>query len=500
MVISCIFGFHDWSKDCEKCFKCTQTRKDQHSWEGCKCIKCGRIRNEGHDWSRDCEICAHCGRTHPNSHVWQDHKCTVCGRMEPITPSELCQRRIVISLSEYPRYPLASIQQCLLTPDVARIYGYDVMVGGTRSEVAAFVMGVMDRELAEYNSDLDVDKIRIDRRSRAVSSQSGSVDIQAMAVECDLATEETHYGYNKKVCTRWIFNAVSNAVGDFDCIVAAQRKDIPDNIAVPAMKRVPLVGVKDFIKKQKKRPLLEISEKLVAQILDSAISNTFRVSPDSNRVAYVAQRGNQWSVVVGGNEGKQFDGIIDERFFHNLFFSPDSKRVAYRAKTGNQWCFVVDGMEGKQYDDVQQPIFSPDSKRVAYETRTGNKWRVVVDGMEGKQYDFISELIFSPDSKRVAYRGKTGEKWCVVVDGKEGKQYGFISELIFSPDSKRVAYVAKRGSKCFVVVDGNEGKQYELFSESRVMFDSSESLHCLMVRGGSVYLVTINTSAPEPAK
>jgi hypothetical protein len=32
--------------------------------------------------------------------------------------------------------------------------------------------------------------------------------------------------------------------------------------------------------------------------------------------------------------------------------SPDSRRVAYRAKMGNKQFVVVDGKEGKQYDSV----------------------------------------------------------------------------------------------------------------------------------------------------
>jgi hypothetical protein len=54
------------------------------------------------------------------------------------------------------------------------------------------------------------------------------------------------------VCTRWIFNAVNNVVGDFDCLVAAQRKDIPSAIAITDTKGVPLVDVKDIMKLKKR--------------------------------------------------------------------------------------------------------------------------------------------------------------------------------------------------------------------------------------------------------
>ncbi len=53
------------------------------------------------------------------------------------------------------------------------------------------------------------------------------------------------------------------------------------------------------------------SERLVAQIdFFSWIPESFKVSPDSKRVAYAAQVGKKWLVVVDGKEGKQYDGIV----------------------------------------------------------------------------------------------------------------------------------------------------------------------------------------------
>jgi len=82
----------------------------------------------------------------------------------------------------------------------------------------------------------------------------------------------------------------------------------------------------------------------------------------------------------------------------DIIFSPDSKRVAYIAQKekwlgGSIYWMVVDGAAGKKYDQLGPPVFSPDSKRVAYATATylGDKdkwkWFVVVDGVEGKPYD-----------------------------------------------------------------------------------------------------------------
>jgi len=46
-----------------------------HEWDGCKCIKCNQIRNEGHDWKKksislgamSVPVCSRCGRQRKNS-------------------------------------------------------------------------------------------------------------------------------------------------------------------------------------------------------------------------------------------------------------------------------------------------------------------------------------------------------------------------------------------------------------------------------------------------
>ena len=150
-------------------------------------------------------------------------------------------------------------------------------------------------------------------------------------------------------------------------------------------------------------PNRAVSESVIAQILFSSwIPETLKVSPCSKRVAYGAQVGDKWFVVVDGEEQKQYDGIGAS----GPIFSPCSRRVAYGAQVGDKWFVVVDGKEEKQYDGIMEgtPIFCPDSKRVAYGAQVGDKWFVVVDGEEGKQYDGIvtlggGKIIFdSPDS------------------------------------------------------------------------------------------------------
>ena len=54
-----------------------------HRWNGCKCTRCGVMRNENHDWQpvdgKCFETCALCGRGHGLPHQWNGCKCVRCG-------------------------------------------------------------------------------------------------------------------------------------------------------------------------------------------------------------------------------------------------------------------------------------------------------------------------------------------------------------------------------------------------------------------------------------
>ena len=81
-------------------------------------------------------------------------------------------------------------------------------------------------------------------------------------------------------------------------------------------------------------PTKAVSESLVAQVdLSSWIQESFMVSSDSKRVAYVAQVGNKWFVVVDGDEGKQYDSVVTIGGGGIVFDSPD--RLHYLAMKGN---------------------------------------------------------------------------------------------------------------------------------------------------------------------
>jgi hypothetical protein len=232
-------------------------------------------------------------------------------------------------------------------------------------------------------------------------------------------------------------------------------------------------------------------------------------SPDSNRMAYLASVG-VWCIVVDGHEQLQFRSVGPP------FFSPDSQRLAYALTRKERWfkttvgSVVVDGQEGKDYDlkgeypKLPSLVFSPDSKRLAYwwEIDAGSetsprKGFVVVDRQEGKAYESGGPPVFSPDSKRLAHVAVADGKAFVVVDGQEQRRYDRVSSLVFSPDSKRVAYVASVGVwfiiKKMVVIDGQEGSQYDRIlappEGGGVIFDSPNQLHYVVQKGNPLFLV-----------
>jgi uncharacterized protein (TIGR02145 family) len=73
---------HDIAADCGKCAKCGATfNEDHHEWShDCeKCSKCGNTRENHHNWLKDCEKCSKCGMLRTNVHHIIDGTCQVCG-------------------------------------------------------------------------------------------------------------------------------------------------------------------------------------------------------------------------------------------------------------------------------------------------------------------------------------------------------------------------------------------------------------------------------------
>jgi Tol biopolymer transport system component len=150
-------------------------------------------------------------------------------------------------------------------------------------------------------------------------------------------------------------------------------------------------------------------------------------SPNGERVAYTAQKGNKkWVVVIDGVESSEFDDIprdfsLFEGVDRNIIFSPDSTRVMYKVKKGGKTVAVIDEVESQGYNSIIWLTFTPDSKKAIFTGFKGdNKIVVVIDGKETREYDRIERPTFSPDGKSVKFKAHIpGGKWVKVVDGIE---------------------------------------------------------------------------------
>lgn len=99
---------------------------------------------------------------------------------------------------------------------------------------------------------------------------------------------------------------------------------------------------------------------------------------DGSAYAHAARTGQNWFVVVNGQEGPLFDRIVTP------VFTPDGKKVVYRARKEGMRFVVVADMTGKTikqypaYEQVFQPVFTADGKSIAYGVKDGNKlvWKV----------------------------------------------------------------------------------------------------------------------------
>ena len=156
-------------------------------------------------------------------------------------------------------------------------------------------------------------------------------------------------------------------------------------------------------------------------------------SPDSKRVAYLARKDERFLIVVDGVEGKvRFDSVIG--FFGmdregkirgpsgpggpmqrgGLMFSPDSRRVAFVADTGDhaKQFVIVDDQKQREYPGVSRPSFSPDGKHLAYTAfaKDRNSMTVIVDGIERERYDAVVVPPVYKDDGILEFIALKGEK------------------------------------------------------------------------------------------
>jgi Tol biopolymer transport system component len=159
------------------------------------------------------------------------------------------------------------------------------------------------------------------------------------------------------------------------------------------------------------------------------------------------------SVCVGGKPGPEYDHVS------NPYFAPKGKMMAYKAQTGPTWAMVVDGKPQDSYPDVGEPHFSDDGKGIAYRAGTSGKYNIIINGKKSSmEYQSVSDPSWSPDNKTVTFV-VTDEKGEYIVYGEQKTEtYSRVYPPVFSADGTHMAFGARStNGKYMVVMDDKSG-------------------------------------------
>lgn len=196
-----------------------------------------------------------------------------------------------------------------------------------------------------------------------------------------------------------------------------------------------------------------------------------------------------------------------------VLFATNGSRDIYKIKKGDQWAVVIDGQESEAYDAVASPAFSLDGTQFAYSATLDGKTFLVINGIaQETSYNSITEIVFSPDGQQIAYMANKNEKYVVVLNQKEGKEYAEIGELetktgtayiIFSSDSQSFAYKVIQEEQQFMVINTQEGKRYDSISNFTFSDEGHEYAYEAEDDGREIIVVNdrevSNTPADIPA-
>jgi hypothetical protein len=118
--VRCLFLRHNWEGRCQ-CIYCGTTRplaedwsgrqleSGLHEWDGCKCVRCGAIKDGDsyHRWD-GCK-CRVCGAKRDKEHRFQNWKCRVCGKEQNVLGAAAPEAEIVEFLEMLPDHEWSGI-------------------------------------------------------------------------------------------------------------------------------------------------------------------------------------------------------------------------------------------------------------------------------------------------------------------------------------------------------------------------------------------------------
>lgn len=236
------------------------------------------------------------------------------------------------------------------------------------------------------------------------------------------------------------------------------------------------------------KPEVFKQESFLANLSPGIATQTLRISPDGQRIAYMAKlEDGSEAVFVNDDRSPKYAGIVKD----SLSFSPDSGRVGYGALRDGNKVVVVDGKEYPAFNGSAEgmPIWSSDSKHFAFFATTDDgRFLAVVDGKPSRAWDLVikDSFVFSPDSSRFAFVAKDGDFGRVVVDGEAGPRNRNVAGFTFSPDSRHFAYIAMFELSMSIIVDGIEMATAPAFIKDSLRFDGPRQLHAVSLNGNEL--------------
>jgi Tol biopolymer transport system component len=200
----------------------------------------------------------------------------------------------------------------------------------------------------------------------------------------------------------------------------------------------------------------------------SNVSGLMRVSRDGKHLAFAAQKGNNWVVVVDGMEKYTHKGLVwpwsawSPTLEGNSFipqtraavlqFSPDGRSIAYPAETENsKYAVFVNGEPGQEFPDIGDNI-SFVAGSVKYYAFNSDKKLLEVHGNQVLgPFDNSYATKLSPDGRHYAFQATQGTRNLLVVDDKVMEIPGEVGDYVIG-DSGVYAYSYKSGGKYSVRV------------------------------------------------
>jgi hypothetical protein len=163
-----------------------------------------------------------------------------------------------------------------------------------------------------------------------------------------------------------------------------------------------------------------------------------------------------------------------------IFFASNGKNSVYKIKKGDKWSVIWNGTEGKDYDFVSNPVFSPDGNQLAYSAETGGQAYVVVNNtQEIYAYQKAGFITWNPNGQTIAFVATKDDASSVIITsavitgttltithGEESRTYGQIgtvvtssgdsAAIIWSPNGQQVVYAIVENGKTYLIVNGQQ--------------------------------------------